>query len=113
MRQFNYLHDVGGRLKLGAIDAPKRKFKDMLEVFENTREHERSVTASIHAIVEQALAEKDYATHTFMQWFVTEQVEEEATVQNILSKVKRIKDNPSALYMLDTELAARKFVPVP
>ena len=108
MRQYDYLHDVGGRLDLGAIPAPPRDFENIQTVFEQTQAHEKSVTKSIHAIVEQALEEKDYATHTFFQWFVTEQVEEEAVVGNLLSKVKRIADNPSALYMLDAELAQRK-----
>ncbi|MFW5659627.1 MAG: ferritin [Bacteroidota bacterium] len=108
MRQFHYLHDVGGRLDLGAIPKPPHKIESILQAFELTQSNERAVTASIHAIVEQSLAEKDYATHTFMQWFVSEQVEEEAVVSNLLSKVKRIQDNPSALYMLDAELAQRK-----
>lgn len=111
MRQFDYLHDVGGKLHLAAIESVQMEFNSVLHVFEITAKHEQEVTAAINRLVEQALEEKDYATHTFFQWFVTEQVEEEALMCNILSKVKRIGDNSSALYMLDEEMGRRKQQP--
>jgi len=106
-KQFDYLHDVGGRLSLGAIDAPASDFTSTLDILERTLAHEKVISASIANIVEQALAEKDYGTHTFFQWFVTEQIEEEATMNNLLFKLKRIGDNTSALYLLDDDLGKR------
>ncbi|MNR63681.1 putative ferritin-1 [compost metagenome] len=72
--------------------------------------HEKKVTASINELVKQALAESDYATHNFLQWFIAEQVEEESLVNNLLSKLRMIGDNSSALYLLNAELAQRTFV---
>jgi ferritin len=107
-KQFDYLHNVSGRLKLHPIDSPPHDFQSPLHIFEQTLAHEKQVSGSINRLVEAALGEKDYATHNFLQWFVTEQVEEEATMQNILSKLKRIGDNASALYLLDEELQRRR-----
>ena len=110
MKQFKFLHDIGGSLKLKAIPEPERKFKSIKQVFEVTFQHEKTVSKSISQIIGQAIAEGDYATHTFMQWFITEQVEEEALVQNILKKLEMIGDNSSAMYLLNDELAKRTFV---
>ncbi|MCS7073368.1 MAG: ferritin-like domain-containing protein, partial [Bacteroidia bacterium] len=77
--------------------------------FEVTFQHEKTVSKAISQIISQAIAESDYATHTFMQWFITEQVEEEALVQNIIKKLEMIGDNSSALYLLNDELAKRTF----
>ncbi len=107
-KQFDYLHNVGGRLKIKAIAAPPHEFHSPKHILEQTLAHEQEVSRSINRLVEAALAEKDYATHTFLQWFVTEQVEEEAIMMNILSKLNRIGDNASALYLLDEELIRRR-----
>lgn len=113
MRQFDYLHNVGGRLRLGANPAVDHDFTSVLQVIKQTLAHEQKVSAAINKLVELSLEEKDYATHAFLQWFVTEQVEEEALMQNVLRKVERIGDNTSALYLLDEEMARRKLAPAP
>lgn len=110
-KQFNYIHDVGGKVTIKTIQEPAAEFNSVLEVFEITLEHERAVTKSIGNLIKAALEENDFATHTFLQWFVTEQVEEESTVSQIISKLKMIGDNSSALYLLNTELAQRTFNP--
>lgn len=107
-KQFDYIHDIDGKITMQAIDAPPSDFESIEACFKMTLEHEQYVTKSIYSLVEQALAEKDFATHTFLQWFVTEQVEEESTVKTLIKKIERIGDNSSALYLLDEELLRRK-----
>lgn len=109
-KQFDYVHDVGGKVTIKAVDAPETEFNSTIHAFEVTLAHERKVTASINELVKQALAESDFATHNFLQWFIAEQVEEEALVNNLLSKLRMIGDNSSALYLLNAELAQRTFV---
>lgn len=109
MKQFDFLHHVGGKVTMGNVEAPETKFDSIRQVFEVTLTHERQITASINNLMKQAVSEHDFATHTFLQWFVTEQVEEEASIQMLLRKLEMIGDNSSALYLLNTELAARKF----
>jgi ferritin len=110
-KQFDYVHDAGGKVTMMAIDAPESNFKSLIQVFEITLKHERMVSQSINNLVKHALSENDYATNAFLQWFLTEQVEEEATVNNLLAKLKMIGDNSSALYLLNTELKSRTFTP--
>lgn len=111
MKQFQYLHDVGGSVQLGNIPAPISEFKSIKHVFEVTLAHEKKVTQSISNLIKLALEENDFATHTFLQWFITEQVEEEALVNTIIKKLEMIGDNSSALYLLNDELAKRTFTP--
>jgi ferritin len=92
---------------LTQIEAPKTEWTSPLNVFEETLAHEQKVTGLINGLVDLSLEEKDHASNTFLQWFVTEQVEEEATAKTILDKLKLIGDNPVALYMLDGELGQR------
>lgn len=106
-KQFNYVHEVDGKITMQAIAAPPAEFDSIMDCFVKTLEHEKYVTRSIYDLVEQALAEKDFATHTFLQWFVTEQVEEEATVKNLIKKLEMIGDNSSALFLLNDELLRR------
>jgi len=107
MKQFKYIHDVGGRVKISKLEAPPHTFKNPKNAFEFTLEQERLTTKSINNLVKQAVSENDYATHTFLQWFVTEQVEEESLINTILKKLEWVGDNPSALYLLNEELAKR------
>jgi ferritin len=104
---YTYLIQKGGKVKLSKIDEPKQEWKSLLDVFEDTYEHEQKVTASINAIVDLALQEKDHATVSFLNWFVTEQVEEEATAQKIVDDLKLIGDNNNGLFMMDRELGQR------
>lgn len=108
---FNFINEAGGKVTLGQIDAPRSDFKSPKEVFELTLQHEQFVTGSIYEIVNLAIKEKDHKTNAFMQWFVTEQVEEEANMENNLKKLKFVGDNGPALLMMDAELAARVYAP--
>ena len=108
MRQFDYLHEVDGKIQIASIDAPINEFDSLLEVFEKALDHEQFITKCIHQIVKAALDEGDFATHQFFQWFVAEQVEEEALMRNLIAKIKLIEDDKSALYMMNEELMQRK-----
>lgn len=110
MKQFKFLHDVGGKLTLGEIKAPLNEFNSVKHAFEISFAHEKRVTDSISTMMKCSLEENDFASHTFLQWFITEQVEEEALIQNILRKLEMIGDNSSAMYLLNDELAKRTFV---
>lgn len=106
-KQFDYVHEVDGKITVGAVEAPSSEFESIIDCFEQTLAHEKLVTKSIYALVKQALEEGDFATHTFLQWFITEQVEEEASVKALLKKLEMIGDNSSALYLLNDELLKR------
>lgn len=113
MKFFNYINQKGGKVELLQINAPKANFQSAEDIFSLTLGHELFVTQSIYNIVNAALDEKDHATNTFLQWFVTEQVEEEATMEKYLKKLQLIKDDPNGLFMLDSELAQRVYTPPP
>jgi ferritin len=108
MRIFDYVEDRGGRVGLEAIDRPAPDFPSPLAVFEHARDHEAKVSAGINALYELAVADKDYASQTMLQWFITEQVEEEKTSTQIVETLRMIGDNASGLYMFDKELGSRK-----
>jgi len=82
-----------------------------MDAFQDTLKHEQGVTARINALMDLAIELKDHATVSYLKWFIDEQVEEEASVQDVINKLKLVEGNPSALYMLDKELAARVFTP--
>lgn len=108
---FNYTIERGGVVKLTAIDGPTTEWKDVEAIVKNVQKHEEHVTSLINGLMDLALAEKDHAAGMFLQWFVGEQVEEEANVQEILGKLKITGTTSAALYMLDKEMAQRVFVP--
>ncbi len=110
-KQFDFIHEIGGKVEIEAVDKPETKFESTLHVFEVTLKHEKLVTKSINNLLKASLTENDFATHTFLQWFITEQVEEEAQITNLLKKLEMIGDNSSALYLLNTELGQRTFTP--
>jgi ferritin len=107
MKFYNFIHERGGRVALQAIDQPPVEFPSPLAVFEQTLEHEQKVTGMIHDLYALAVEEKDYASQIFLQWFVTEQVEEEASASQILEMLKMIGDKGHALIMLDRQLGRR------
>ncbi len=107
MKFFDYIHERGGIVELGAVDAPRNKWNDVEEVAKEIFDHEKMVTGLINNLMDVALAEKDHATTIFLHWFVAEQVEEEASVGEILDRVKMIGKDSGALYHLDMELAKR------
>ncbi|MBT8379709.1 MAG: ferritin [Ignavibacteria bacterium] len=108
MKFYDFINQTGGKVILKAIGAPKTNWKSITDVFKETLAHEKHITGLINKLAGQAIQAKDYATNNFLQWFVTEQVEEEATAEEILNKVKLIGDNTGGLFMLDRELGFRK-----
>jgi ferritin len=107
MKFFAYIEDRGGRVKLGALDEPRHDFKSPLDAFDAAMKHEAKVSASIIALYELAGKEKDYASQAMLQWFITEQVEEEKTSTQIVQTLQMIGDNANGLYMFDKELGRR------
>lgn len=108
-KMFDYLVDVGADIVVGEIPKPPHEFGDAREIFERAFEHEKIVTKSIFNILKNANDEGDFATVSFLQWFVNEQVEEEANASQLVSKIKMVSENPSALYLFDQELGKRVF----
>ena len=94
-----------------AIDQPPTDFDSPLAMFEKTLTHEQFVTKLIHELVDLAIEEKDHATNAFLQWFVTEQIEEEENANDLVARLKLVGDRGDALLMLDKELAARVYTP--
>lgn len=107
MKLFDYIEDRGGEVVLQSVAQPRHAYASPLEVFEHAAEHESMVSAGIQRLYELAMAEKDYATQTLLQWFITEQVEEEKTSTRIVDTLRMIGDNTSGLYMFDKELGQR------
>lgn len=111
MKFYDFIGERGGRVTLHAIDAPPATWKNPLDAFTCTLEHERLVTSRINDLVNVAIEEKDHATNIFLQWFVTEQVEEEDNVTDALNKLRLINGEGQGMLMLDKDLATRVFVP--
>lgn len=107
---YDFIKDRGEIVKLGGLATPENEWKDILALFEHVKAHEKEVTARINNLYSQSLDKKDHATSTFLHWFVTEQVEEEKNVQDIIDQLKLIGRDGSGLYMIDKELATRVFV---
>jgi ferritin len=108
---YTYVLNQGGRVMLEAIEEPPQKFSSMKDLFEQTLDHEKKVTAMIHGLVDQAIDERDRATEIMLQWFVTEQVEEEANPTEILQKLALVGNEGNGLFMIDQELSQRVFTP--
>ena len=109
MGMFNYVHERGGKVTLKEIAQPKTEWSSVVEVFEDVLKHEKLVTSKINALLDIAEEEKDRAAISFLDWYLKEQVEEEATVRNVLQTLKQICDSAQCIYMLDKELAQRTF----
>lgn len=108
---FNYLIDQGVQVRLGAIEAPRADYGSLLEVFEVSLAHEQEMTARLNELSDRALTEKDHASYNLLQWFVNEQVEEEATVGAIIAKLRMVGNDGYGLLMIDNELGERSAVP--
>jgi len=108
---FDYIHERDGRAEVRAIDTPPMEWSSVLDVFEKAYAHEQKVTALIDNLVDVAREEKDRASEIFLQWFVTEQVEEEASVTAILQKLRMVGESRGGLFMVDRELGGRTFTP--
>jgi ferritin len=108
MKIYDFVNSRGGRVSLQAIDAPPASWDSPLAVFEATLNHEKKVTALINGLVDIAVEEKDHATNAFLQWFVTEQVEEEESADGVLQQLKLLGDAGGGLFMLDREMGGRQ-----
>ena len=107
MKFINFVDECDGRVILTAIEAPKTEWDSALDVFKDTCEHESKVTGLINDMVDLALSEKDHAANGFLQWFVTEQVEEEATARDLRDKLKLAGKDGAILFMIDQDLGQR------
>lgn len=108
MRLYAYLDDRDARIRLKAIDQPAHTWKSPVDLFQNVLKHEQAVSEGINDLYAMAVKQKDYASQAFLNWFVTEQIEEEKTASQILEMLKMAGDNRSALLMLDKELGSRQ-----
>jgi len=107
LKFFSFVHERAGVVKLVAIDQPKGQWPTALAAFKAAQAHERHITQRINTLMDKAIEAKDHATANFLQWFVKEQVEEEATVDPIVTRLEAIGDHTGALYYLDHELGKR------
>lgn len=108
---YGHIIERGGTVQLTAIDGPPTEWDNVKAVFEAVLEHEQHVTSLINGLMDLALQEKDHAASMYLQWFVTEQVEEEATAMETLGKLEIVGNTAGGLYMLDKELGQRVFTP--
>ena len=108
---FNYLNERGGKIELLPIDKPEFSGKTPLEIFEEVLKHEQYVTSRINTVYDVAEEVRDRAAMKFLDWYINEQVEEEASVDGVLSTLKLIGDDKNALLLLDKDLATRVFNP--
>ncbi|MEG2327986.1 MAG: ferritin [Akkermansia sp.] len=113
LKFYDFILTRGGEIDMAAIDAPPKNWKDALGVFKMTAEHEAEVTDRINNLAHLSHEERDYATEIFLQWFVTEQVEEEEAVKDIMNQLKLIKGEGQGMLLLDKDFATRVFVPPP
>jgi ferritin len=109
MKFYDFINRRGGRAILDKVEAPKKEWTSPLNVFEEAFEHEKMITGRIHHLVDISLQERDHATNTFLQWFVTEQVEEEENADGVVRKLKLVGNAEGGLFMIDIELAKRVF----
>ena len=108
---YDFINERGGRAILKAIEGPPTEWDSALAVFMAAYEHEQKVTGLINNLVDLAIKEKDHATNSFLQWFVNEQVEEEASADGIVQQLKMMENAPGGMFMLDRELGQRVFTP--
>ncbi|NLE38916.1 MAG: ferritin [Pirellulaceae bacterium] len=113
LKFYDFILERGGRVTLGPIEAPASEWESPLAIFEATLAHEQYVTDRINKLVDLAIAESDHATNSFLQWFVNEQVEEEASADAVLQKLKLVAGAPGGLFMLDQEMAQRPAAAAP
>ncbi len=107
MKLYRFVHDRGGAVTLQTIKAPTEEFKSPLAIFESVLGHERAITQSINDLYELAVNEKDLPLQVVLQWFINEQVEEEAMVEEIIDRLKLIGTDGPSIYLVDRELGSR------
>lgn len=109
MKIYDYILERGGKIELGAIEQPESVWSTPVEVVEEVANHEAKVTGLVNDLVDVALDERDHAANIFLQWFVCEQVEEEATVGEVLERMKMVDGNSGGMFAMDMELGKRVF----
>jgi len=109
MKFYHYLVEQNHDVKIYGLDQPKQDFKSLEEVFDMAWKHEQLVTSLLNDIMHLAVEEKDYATQSLMNWYIDEQVEEEASMLGILKKIQMVGDKGHGIFMLDQHLKERTF----
>ena len=104
LKLVKFVNERGGHAEIPKLDQPPKKFKGVKDVFETVLKHETHVTSEINNVVHACLEEKDYTTHNFMQWYVAEQIEEEALAREIMDKLNLIGNDKGGLYLFDRDL---------
>jgi len=108
-KMMHFIMDRGGRSEITGFETPQKDYESLLDALVGALNHERKVTAWINDIMDIAIVEKDHATRSFLNWYVDEQVEEEAQFEELIAKVKKL--DAAGLYLIDQEMAARTFTP--
>ncbi|MBU9711702.1 ferritin [Evansella tamaricis] len=111
MKFYNFINDMGEKAEVAGMPSPNNDFSSVLEAFEKSLDHEKEVTKRIYKLADMALDQREHATMTFLKWFIEEQVEEEASFDNIIQKLRRIEKDSNAFFMLENELGKRTFTP--
>ena len=111
MKFYDFINERGGRVSLSQIQGPPTEWESPLAAFEGALEHEQKVTGLINDLMDLAIKGRDHATQIFLQWFVTEQVEEEDSANEVIQKIKLMGDAQGGLFMVDRELGQRIFTP--
>ena len=111
MKIYDFVNERGARVILQKVDEPPSEWSSPLAAFQQAYQHEQKVTGMINKLVNLAVEEGDHATNIFLQWFVSEQVEEEASADEIVQKLKLVGDDGGGIFMIDRELAQRRFTP--
>ncbi|HNY01044.1 MAG TPA: ferritin [Bacteroidales bacterium] len=106
LKLVHYLNDRGGTAVIPALEAPGGKFKSLSDVFQQVLKHEEFISASINDLYAVCVKEKDFTTANYLQWYITEQIEEERTVRSILDQIKLAGDDKGGLFMMDKEFAS-------
>jgi len=107
MKIYNYIHDRGEQAIISGFEHPNNKYESILDAFEKALEHEKEVTSRIYNLSDIARDEKEYATISFLNWFLDEQVEEESLFNGIVQKLKQINNDPTSLFAYDSKMAKR------
>jgi ferritin len=113
LKLIKFINERGGHAKVSELAAPPTEFGSFKDMFQNLFDHEVMVSKSINDLVDVSLQEKDYATHNFLQWYVSEQIEEEALARNILDKINLIGDDKSGFYLFDNDIKQLIVDPAP
>lgn len=111
MKIYNFINALGKRATITGFDSPNNEYKSVLDAFEQGLGHEKEVTRRFYHLSDMAMNEREHATINFLKWFIDEQVEEEATFDTLIQKLKRIDKDSNAFFMLDAELGKRTFTP--